>query len=134
MIITPKEKTNEEVKIAGRYVCPTCQAQTTTSKVEIGWVSCPMIGGENICVGCCIDFQVVTNSERFVNHPDFAEFLEVANKYRKLPSKLRIICLNHQIELCENFLKDKGPKYISNKKVEEFLTYLLNLRLEIMSD
>lgn len=134
MIVTPKEKTNKEIKTNGHYLCPTCQAQSTASKVGIGWVSCPMTSGKDICVGCCIDFQVVANSENFETHPNFADFLEVANKYHKLPSKLRIICLNHQIELCKDFLEYRGSKNVSDKEVKEFMTYLINLRLKIMSD
>lgn len=134
LIVTPNEKTNIEVKTEGHYLCPTCQAQSTASEVEIGWVSCPMIAGKDICVGCCIDFQVVASSENFETHSMFDEFLKLANKYRKSPHTLRIICLNHQIELGKDFLKYKGPKNVSDKEVEEFLNYLINLRSKIIGN
>lgn len=134
MIITPEEKTNDEVSNGEYYECPTCRVQTTASKVQTSWVLCPMIGGKDICIGCCIDLQVVASSRRFENHPIFSDFLEVANKYRKLPSKMRIICVNHQIELCEDFLKSDESPHVSTKDVTEFLAYLKDLRLKIMSD
>jgi hypothetical protein len=81
---------------SGRYRCPLCAAQSTSSDPDIGWVACPMIGDEYICLGCCLDYQYVARSERFDEHPYREDFDRIAQKAGKDVRTLRLICMRHQ--------------------------------------
>lgn len=96
MDASPKTMSALEIDPTGRYKCPLCKVQTTASKVDIGWVFCPMIDEQPICFGCCLDYQSVAVSDAFDRHPAREDFDSLAQKTGKGVSMLRLICLQHQ--------------------------------------
>lgn len=129
MIVTPHELSNAEISDKAVYRCPTCNAQSTISKVEIGWVSCPMIGNNYICVGCCIDLQSIAHSESFDQRSDFKDFRNAADLARETTKTLRDICLKHQIKVCEEILSTNRPRIIDDSEIIRNIQ-----RLELMRD
>lgn len=105
MNAVPERLASDEIDPAGQYVCPLCERQSTADAVDTGWVFCPMVGGEPICLGCCIDHQGVARSASFDEHPFRALFDEVAAKTGRPAESLRQICLQHQAEIIEDRLR-----------------------------
>lgn len=125
MIVLPEEKTSKELGITGNHVCPICMAQSTISFVDIGWVSCPMVNGNGICVGCCVDLQGAANSGDFENHPFFEDFVDLVQITGKTPSKLQRICIAHQLEISLQLLYE--PRYADDEQIRSFINYLEQL-------
>lgn len=93
---TPRPVDAEQIDPTGRYKCPLCLVQTTASKPDIGWVFCPMIDNQPICVGSCLDHQNIANSQDFDGHPFRNDFDSLSERTGREVSELRLICLRHQ--------------------------------------
>jgi len=90
----------EEIDQSGIYQCSTCKVQNTASKPDTGWILCPMVNNEAICLGCCFDYQSIVRSDNYDNHPFRNDLDLLATKSNKHPNDLRKTCLFHQIQIC----------------------------------
>jgi hypothetical protein len=88
-----------EIDPSGQYKCPLCLVQTTASKVDTGWMFCPMLNNQAICLGCCFDYQSIANADDYAAHPFHGDFDQLAHKVNKEVSELRQICMQHQEKL-----------------------------------
>src|SRR5436190_2018867 len=86
----------DQVDSKRQYRCPLCDVQTTADEVDTGWVLCPMLDSDPICLGCCLDIQNVARIEDFATHPYHDLFEDVSLKTGKEVTELRQICLIHQ--------------------------------------
>lgn len=101
----PPVVSGSEVDPTGSYRCPLCNAQTTGDDVDSGWVRCPLVGEQMVCLGSCLDLQAAARSSEFETHPDRATFRNLARERRKAETDLRLICLRHQADIVENQLR-----------------------------
>jgi hypothetical protein len=90
----------EDIDPSGTYQCPTCKVQNTASEPDTGWILCPMLDDEAICLGCCFDYQSIVRSDDYENHPFRNDLDSLAAKTNKHPNDLRRVCLSHQIQIC----------------------------------
>jgi hypothetical protein len=95
----PETYEAKKVHPTGHYKCPLCDVQTTADEVDTGWVFCPMLDGEPICLGCCLDYQNVARLEDFTTNPYNDLFDEASHKTGNPADRLRRICLDHQEEI-----------------------------------
>jgi hypothetical protein len=105
----PPKLMPEQVVQLGNYICPLCKTQITSDEVDVGWVYCPMLENQAICLGCCIDHQSVARSDDFDNHTFRGLFDDIVLLTGKNASELRRICLQHQEEVVKKQL-DNGAK------------------------
>jgi hypothetical protein len=99
----PEYFTAQDLGIPG-YSCPLCRVQTTSDRVDTGWVYCPLLNNAAICLGCCSDYQKVARSETFDEHPFRDLFDVVRNLTRQSISSLRKTCLTHQEHIVQEGL------------------------------
>lgn len=130
MIVTPRELSNTNVEKHAVYECPVCQVQSSRSKVEIAWVACPILYGRHICVGCCIDIQGVAHSESFETRATSKNFRNAIELSEKAAAAVRIVCLDHQIQISEEILRDDTPRLIDDEEIVLNIRYLKSLREE----
>lgn len=121
--------TAAEVGGAGLYKCPLCTVQTTADVVDIGWIACPMLGRQVICMGCCYDYAGIAKSESFTAHPFFDDFRKLSLQAGVDVNQLRIICLNHQAQM----YLDAAERAPTKDFRDEMLTQLENLRNRLRS-
>lgn len=103
MHVIPLVFTADQVPKLDSYFCPTCRIQSTSDPADPGWVRCPMVNDEFICLGCCIDHQKPARAENFAEHPLADLFEELSNRTGRSITSLRKICLLHQ----ESLLNDE---------------------------
>lgn len=102
MDAAPRHISAHEVDPSGRYECPLCGAPTrTTPERDTGWVHCPMLNDQVICLGCCLDYQYVARSLNFSEHPSREDFDRLASVTGKNVTELRRTCMEHQISVLE---------------------------------
>jgi hypothetical protein len=102
MDAAPPHISAREVDPLGRYMCPLCGAPTaTTPERDAGWVHCPMLNDQIICLGCCLDYQYVARSPNFSEHPSREDFDRLSKMANKGLSELRRICMEHQVSVLE---------------------------------
>lgn len=95
MSIIPPCKRGRVVDATGRYRCPLCGVQATGDQHDTGWVRCPMIEDQWICLGCCVDHQAAARAEDFARHP-FHDLFDVLSRQRgETVVQLRRKCLEH---------------------------------------
>jgi len=92
----PPRVSGREVDNTGMYRCPLCQSQGTGDEEDIGWVACPMLRSEMICLGCCLDHQGLARSSNFEEHAFRGLFESLSSKTGVPIVKLRRLCLQHQ--------------------------------------
>lgn len=101
-----------EVDPTGRYACPLCKVQRASDEVDTGWVACPMVRGQMVCLGSCLDYQAVARSSAFETHYDYPPFIQLEQEARQLKRGLRTICLRHQAELIDDQLRSQTDDVI----------------------
>ncbi|CAN5300899.1 hypothetical protein BH10ACI1_BH10ACI1_29740 [soil metagenome] len=109
------------------YSCPLCEVQKIGDKADTGWVLCPMVDNNFICLGCCLDYQTVAISEQFEDHPFYGLFKDLAKEKSSTPTKLRLICLQHQ----EMILRDKSSETESSdttRSINQLLTKIVEIK------
>lgn len=121
--------TAAQVGSAGVYRCPLCTVQTTADAEDTGWIACPMLGRQVICMGCCFDYAAIALSESFTAHPFFDDFLKLSLRTGVDVNQLRIVCLNHQAQLYQE-AADRTP---TREIKEAMLTQLENVRNRLRS-
>ena len=95
----PEVHTAEEIGREGVYRCPLCRVQTTRDPADPGWVFCPMVDHEPICLGCCIDHQKAARARDFAAHPLSDLFTALSRRTGRPVDDLRRVCLVHQASL-----------------------------------
>ena len=122
--------TSKEVDdAAGPYRCPLCKVQTTSDAEDIGWIACPMVDRQMICMGCCFDYAGIALSERFDNHPLIEDFRKLSLQTSVGLNQLRITCLNHQLCLYTDEVERAATKEIK----EAMLSQLAEVRARLHS-
>jgi hypothetical protein len=111
-----------EVDPSGRYTCPLCRVQRAGDAEDTGWVRCPMLKGQMICLGSCIDHQKVARSDEFDSHYDRGLFETLHSNLRRPINELRSICMSHQIEVLDERIAEGGP---NTKQMLELKALLL---------
>src|SRR5688572_19967927 len=89
----------QDINLPKNYICPLCEAQSVADKDSTGWVLCPMLENQAICLGCCLDHQAVARSFDFDGHPYRDLFDNVSQLSGKPVVTLRQICLQHQSDI-----------------------------------
>jgi hypothetical protein len=113
MDAAPQHMSAHEADPTGRYNCPLCGAPTATSpERDTGWVHCPMLDDDIICLGCCLDYQSVARSLNFLQHPAREDFDRLSMMTGKEVGELRRICMNHQVSVLEADLEIDAPPAI----------------------
>jgi hypothetical protein len=107
MNAVPLVVSGTDVDPIGRYSCPLCKRQKTGDAVDIGWVLCPMVRDEMICLGSCLDHQAVARSSVF-HSDDQPLFDKLAREMREDKKVLRWRCLRHQAEIIEDRLMSRA--------------------------
>ena len=98
----PRRYSSAELNIAPDARCPLCR----TSERGGRWVLCPMIGGQPICYGCCLDYQGLARAVDFEDDP-FRDLFDDLSRQTGLPVvTLRRRCLEHQQEIVSEQLGD----------------------------
>lgn len=102
MDAAPRHVSARAIDPSGRYECPLCGAPTaTTEENDSGWVVCPMLNDQAICLGCCLDYQAVARSANFAEHPSREDFYRLSKKTNKDTTTLRRNCMEHQVRVLE---------------------------------
>lgn len=99
MNAVPTVITGTEIDATGNHACPLCGVQRTGDVADTGWVYCPMIEGQAICLGCCLDYQRVARTEDFSSDPFCTLFTDLAASAGIPMDRLRSACLRHQADL-----------------------------------
>ena len=96
------------------YFCPGCN-ENTQNNIDIGWVECPLVPKNKICLGCCLD---ISNACETLDQDKV--FKDIISEYSlELDLSHNLLtqtCLNHQIELIEKGIWDETNK---NEKVSK---------------
>ena len=103
----PPYISGRKVDPTGRYKCPLCRVQGTGDPEDTGWVSCPMLQNQMICLGSCIEYQKVARSEEFSTHFDKEHFEELSSRTRQSVSELRRTCMRHQLQIVGEQMSDQ---------------------------
>jgi hypothetical protein len=101
-----------EVDRTGRYSCPLCEVQRTGADVDTGWVACPMVRNQMICLGSCLDHQAAARSRTFDTHPERYLFSKLAKETRQSEQVLRAVCLRHQVQVIDDRLRSRADEAI----------------------
>lgn len=104
MFVVPESIPEGDKSLRVGYACPVCKHQTYPSKTDTGWVLCPLIRNRSLCLGCCIDLQGAAVAEDFQRHSDNRLFEKLSTSQNKTVVRLRLICLDHQLELVDRSL------------------------------
>ena len=108
-----------EVDPTGRYLCPLCRSQRTGERPDTGWVSCPLVRGQMVCLGSCFDFQAAARSSEFETHFDRPLFEKLAQETRQGEQSLRAICLRHQLQIIDSRLLSRADDPVELIKLKE---------------
>ena len=119
MNVVPPVIRGIEVDPTGRYVCPLCRSQRTDERPDTGWVSCPLVHDQIICLGSCFDFQAAARSSEFETHFDRPLFEKLAQETRHGEQSLRAICLRHQLQIIDDRLLSRADDAVELKKLKE---------------
>jgi hypothetical protein len=106
----PERFDQKMIDPSGCYVCPLCQAQSTSDESDTGWVYCPMLRDRPVCLGCCIDYQSVARADEFDSHPYRDLFDSLSAQGGMTVERLRQICLNHQVTIVRGQLNSAHNK------------------------
>ncbi len=106
MFVVPEPVGAGDKILPSGYACPTCRHQTYPSKNDTGWVRCPLVRNRPICLGCCLDIQGAARSDEFSIHPDKRIFDKLTRSENKPIVRLRLICLDHQLQLVDKKLSE----------------------------
>lgn len=109
MHAVPTRKSGRATDPSGKYRCPVCVVQTTGDEFDTGWVSCPVLGGVPLCLGCCIDQQGIARAEDISRHPFRADFNKLAVVAGKSLIVARMTCMAHQVEVLREQIAEKPP-------------------------
>lgn len=107
MIVVPTQASARNVDPMGGYRCPTLSSAKYGDSENPGWVQCPMLNGEMICFGSCVEFQKVAKSEDFDSHHDKGLMLKLSANIERSVRELRTICVQHQIDVASEQI-DEG--------------------------
>lgn len=122
-------KSGQEVDPSGQYKCPLCVVQTTADVEDTGWIQCPMLNKETICMGCCYDFQITARSDDFEAHPAREDFDRLTQRSGKDVRLLRQVCLQHQ----ENMTTDALERGGSPRFARDMQEHLFEIRERLKS-
>ena len=106
---------SREAHLPETYVCPLCRSQLVADKDSTGWVLCPMLNDQAICLGCCLDHQAVARSPDLETHPYRDHFDAVARLTGEPVATLRLICLEHQSSIAHRKLDMAHDKESKDK-------------------
>ena len=87
-------------------------AQTSADKEDIGWIACPMMDGQIICMGCCFDYEGTARSRDFDDHPAHEDFVKLTGRTGRDIATLRLICLRHQVRLYTGEIERANQAYV----------------------
>lgn len=124
----PQYISGREVDPSGRYTCPLCRVQRTGDAEDTGWVSCPMLNGQMICLGSCIDHQKVARADEFDSHYDRGLFETLQVNSSRSIKELRLTCMRHQADVLSEQIAHAGP----NKKQMIALKELVLARMSTL--
>jgi hypothetical protein len=114
-----------KVDPTGRYLCPLCKVQGAGDDVDTGWVACPMVRGQMICLGSCLDYQAAARSSAFETHHDRCRFTELARETRQTEQSLRAICLRHQAQIIDDRLRSRTDDAIELMALKDEVSHAL---------
>lgn len=139
MEIIPKVIYNEtlrkelSLKLGKAYICPECKVQNSEDEADTGWVKCPIVDNNYICLGSCIDVASNARATEFDDYRYFA-ITDFAQKIGENPNNVRKICLKHQMYIIENELIPEETEPYKREELEELLTFIKNLLTQENSD
>lgn len=107
MHAVPTKKPGSLVDPTGKYRCPVCRVQSTGDEFDTGWVSCPLLGGAQLCLGCCIDQQGIARAEDISKHPFLGDFRKFAGIAGQNLVVARMKCMAHQVEVLREQIAEK---------------------------
>lgn len=110
-------------QVAIDYTCPNCGAENTAAVDSPGWVSCPILDGKFMCVGCCTDVSYAAMKDIDDTLRNYA-LDEIAATSGKNKSDARIVCLRHQIEMLRSRVRESSEPTTSRKSDENLLEKL----------
>jgi hypothetical protein len=114
-----------KVDPAGRYLCPLCKVQRAGGEADTGWVACPMVLGQMICLGSCLDCQAAARSLAFETHHDRYLFIELALKTQQTERGLRAICLRHQVQIIDDRLHSRSDEPVALTALKDEVSHAL---------
>lgn len=129
MEVIPKIVYNEalkkelDLKFGKVYFCPECKVQNSEDEADTGWVKCPIVDNNYICLGSCIDVASNARATDF-DDPRYFAIRDFAKNIGEDTNK--IICLQHQIHIIENELIPEETELHNIKKLEELLLHIKN--------
>lgn len=98
MHAVPPFHSADEVDGRRGHRCLLCGVEDTTDPADPGWVRCPLVGDQFVCLGSCLEFQSVARSRDFERHAARDLFDALANDSGRSRSALRLACLRHQLQ------------------------------------
>ena len=119
MHVIPRYVAGLAVDPEGAYKCPLCRTQRAGDEADTGWVSCPMVEDQMVCLGSCIDYQAVARSEVFLDHPDRDLYDELARRVGAKIEVLRSVCLRHQVSVIDERIRQGDIDAEGLKKIRE---------------
>lgn len=94
----PPRYTSGDLSLTPGAKCRLCQSGQS-GRVTQRWVLCPMVGGQPICYGCCLDYQGLARSLDFEDNPFRDDFDSLSRKLGIPVAELRHTCLGHQQDI-----------------------------------
>lgn len=93
-----------DLNIAPNAKCALCKTIDTSQ--DRRWVVCPLVNGQAICYGCCLDYQGLARTLEFEDDPFRDLFDSLAHKTGESVATLRLKCLEHQQEIVSERLRN----------------------------
>lgn len=101
MDAVPRQFALADVGQGEEYEDPTTGVVAGEDALRAEWVGCPMVKGEAIYVGACLDLQLAARSDEFDTHYFAKEYDGLEKSQNICKHLLRLRCLRHQRQILE---------------------------------
>lgn len=92
----PERVSSSELPIG--YKCP-IDSVSDSSEATGEWVRCPLVAGQYVSLGSCLDLQNLARSEGFYSDPYLDMFEAIAKRTGVPTGVVRSRCLQHQVDI-----------------------------------
>lgn len=110
-----------------QYCCPVSEVSASAENAPSRWVDCPLVKLP-IYYGACLDLQATARDVEVEKHPYVDDFHQLFQQTKLNISKLRKICLNHQIEVLNEMLSKQDEDH---DEAEELLGWVMRVKAQV---
>lgn len=105
----PRRYSARELGLRPDAPCALCGTREADTSIEREWVLCPLVGGQPIDLGCCLDYQGLARAEDFESDVYRGLFDQLSSRTGRSVDQLRLECLEHQQEIIGDRLSHGAP-------------------------